>query len=153
MKKIILIGKVGCGKTTLRQALKGEGISYHKTQYVNHFDVVIDTPGEYAQTKALARGLAIFSFEADVIGLMIKATDDYSLYPPNLAPMATREVIGIVTQINKPDANPERAKRWLELVGCEHIFLVDSKTGEGVDAILDYLEVEKAPQKRRKKHA
>ncbi|MBR5495792.1 MAG: EutP/PduV family microcompartment system protein [Oscillospiraceae bacterium] len=151
MKKIILIGKVGCGKTTLRQALKGEGISYHKTQYVNHFDVVIDTPGEYAQSRHLARGLAIFSFEADVIGFMIKATDDYSLYPPNLAPMATREVIGIVTQINKPDANPERAKRWLELVGCKNIFLVDSKTGEGVDAILDYLEVEKLPQKKEKK--
>ena len=51
MKKIILIGRSECGKTTLTQALKGEKIHYHKTQYVNRFDVIIDTPGEYIQTK------------------------------------------------------------------------------------------------------
>ena len=50
MKKIILIGRSECGKTTLTQALKGEKIHYHKTQYVNRFDVIIDTPGEYIQT-------------------------------------------------------------------------------------------------------
>ena len=40
-------------KTTLTQALRGEKIHYHKTQYVNNFDVIVDTPGEYAQTKGL----------------------------------------------------------------------------------------------------
>ena len=50
MKKIVLIGRSESGKTTLTQALKGEKISYHKTQYVNYFDVIIDTPGEYAET-------------------------------------------------------------------------------------------------------
>ena len=47
MKKIILMGRSECGKTTLTQALKGEHITYRKTQYVNYFDVIIDTPGEY----------------------------------------------------------------------------------------------------------
>ena len=51
MKKIILIGRSEAGKTTLIQALKGENIQYHKTQYVNHFDVLIDTPGEYIESK------------------------------------------------------------------------------------------------------
>ena len=37
MKKIILIGRSGAGRTTLTQALKGEEIKYHKTQYVNYF--------------------------------------------------------------------------------------------------------------------
>ena len=45
MKKIILIGRSEAGKTTLTQALRGEKVSYHKTQYVNRFDVIIDTPG------------------------------------------------------------------------------------------------------------
>lgn len=43
MKKIVLMGRSECGKTTLTQALKGEEIQYHKTQYVNNFDVIIDT--------------------------------------------------------------------------------------------------------------
>ena len=46
MKKIIFMGKTGCGKTTLTQAMRGERIAYHKTQYINHFDCIIDTPGE-----------------------------------------------------------------------------------------------------------
>lgn len=46
MKKILLVGRSECGKTSLTQALKGEKVTYHKTQYVNYFDVIIDTPGE-----------------------------------------------------------------------------------------------------------
>ena len=67
------MGRSECGKTTLRQALKGENIHYHKTQYVNHFDVVIDTPGEYAENAALGRALALYSYEADVVGLLINS--------------------------------------------------------------------------------
>ena len=52
MKKIVLVGRSECGKTTLTQALKGETIHYHKTQYVNHFDVIIDTPGEICTDEA-----------------------------------------------------------------------------------------------------
>ena len=33
MKKIVLVGRSEAGKTTLTQALKGEKIEYHKTQY------------------------------------------------------------------------------------------------------------------------
>ena len=48
MRKIIFMGRSEAGKTTLTQAMKGETITYHKTQYVNNSDVIIDTPGEYA---------------------------------------------------------------------------------------------------------
>lgn len=139
MKKIILMGRSECGKTTLRQALNGEKLHYHKTQYVNHFQVVIDTPGEYAENQSLGRALALYSYEADVVGLLISATDTYSLFPPCVTAASTRPVIGIVTQIDQPEADPVRAKQWLELAGCRDIFLVSSFTGEGIDDILDYL--------------
>ncbi len=139
MKKIILVGRSECGKTTLTQALKGEKIHYHKTQYVNHFDVIIDTPGEYAETKGLGAALAMYTYEADVVGMLLSAREPYSLYPPCVTPVSNREVIGIVTQINRPGANPERAAGWLRLAGCEKIFFVDSQTGEGVWRILEYL--------------
>lgn len=140
MKKIILMGRSECGKTTLTQALRGKNISYHKTQYVNHFDVIIDTPGEYAENKMLAGALALYSYEADVVGLLINATEAYSLFPPNVTPCVNREVIGIVTQIDHPEANPKQAEEWLRLAGCENIFHVSSYTGEGVWEILDYLK-------------
>jgi ethanolamine utilization protein EutP len=139
MKKIILMGRSECGKTTLRQALKGDTIHYHKTQYINHYDVVIDTPGEYAENHTLGRALALYSYEADVVGLLISATESYSLYPPCVTASSTRPVIGIVTQIDELQAMPEQAEEWLRLAGCETVFRVSSYTGEGIWQIIDYL--------------
>ena len=45
MRKIMFVGRSESGKTTIMQAMKGKPITYHKTQYVNRFDVIIDTPG------------------------------------------------------------------------------------------------------------
>lgn len=140
MKKIILMGRSEAGKTTLTQALRGEKIKYHKTQYINNFDVIIDTPGEYAQTQHLGRALALYSYEAQVVGLLLSATEPYSLYPPNVTPMVNREVIGIVTKIDHKNANVKRAEGWLRLAGCKTIFFVNSKTGEGVADILNHLK-------------
>ena len=139
MKKLILIGRSEAGKTTLTQALKGETITYQKTQYINYYDVIIDTPGEYAQTAKLGRALALYSYEADVVGLLLAANEPYSLHPPNITCMVNREVIGIVTKIDREDADPEQAARWLRLTGCKKIFFVNSRASEGVAEILEYL--------------
>lgn len=139
MKKIILIGRSECGKTTLTQALKGREITYQKTQYINYLDVIIDTPGEYMQTHGLGAAIALYAYEADVVGLLVSATEPYSLYPPNITCMVNREVVGIVTKIDAPKANVSRATKWLQLCGCKKIFYVNTLAGEGVVEILEYL--------------
>ncbi len=139
MKKIVLMGRSEAGKTTLTQALRGEKIHYHKTQYVNNFDVIIDTPGEYAQTSWLAHALALYTYEADVVGLLVSSIEPYCLFPPCCTSTCNREVIGIVTKVNHPDGNPERAASWLRLAGCKKIFFVDSKRHQGITDILEHL--------------
>lgn len=134
------MGRSEAGKTTLTQALKVETITYHKTQYVNNYDVIIDTPGEYAETKNLGGALALYSYEADVVGLLLSAIEPYSLYPPNVTCMCNREVIGIVTKIEHRLADPEQAAEWLRLAGCEKVFFVSAYTGEGVAELLEYLK-------------
>lgn len=140
MKKIIFMGRSGCGKTTLTQAIRGKKIHYEKTQYINYHDMVIDTPGEYAENHNLASALALYSYEADVVGLLLSATEQYSLYSPNITCMANREVIGIVTQTDREGANPQRSAKWLELAGCKRIFFVDSKSGKGIKELLEWLK-------------
>ena len=137
MKKTLLVGRHGVGKTTLTQALKGEEIHYVKTQYMNYGDWLIDSPGEYAEVHGLGAALAIYSYEADVVALLISADDDYSLFPPCCASMINRDVIGIVTKTDKQ--SPEKAENWLRLAGCKRIFRIDSHTGEGVDILKAYL--------------
>lgn len=139
MKRIILMGRSESGKTTLKQALSGEKVHYYKTQYIHYNDVLIDTPGEYAQTHHLGYALALYAYEADVVGLLVAATEPYTLFPPNITCMVNREVIGIVTKINDPRANLPLAELWLRNAGCRDIFFVDSATGEGVDKLLEHL--------------
>ena len=139
MKKLILMGRSESGKTTLTQVLRGEDISYDKTQYIKFENCLIDTPGEYAQTHHLGRALALYSYEADMVGLLISATEPYSLFPPCVTCMVNREVIGIVTKSQEEGANPDRAENWLRLSGCKKVFRIDSVTGYGVNELIEYL--------------
>lgn len=137
MKKTLLVGRHGVGKTTLKQALRGEEIRYEKTQYMQYGDWLIDSPGEYAEVHGLGAALAIYSYEADVVALLIAADEDYSLFPPNITCIVNRDVIGVITKIDKH--SPERAERWLRLSGCKEIFPLNSHTGEGVEQLKAYL--------------
>ena len=150
MKKIILIGRVAAGKTTLTQALRGEEIHYFKTQYVNYLDTVIDTPGEYTELRQTSGALALYSYEADVVGLVLSANAPYTIFSPCITSLVNSEVIGIVSGIDKPDANVERVTRWLKLAGCKRIFPVSAVTGEGLADIIAYLEEDEDREKREK---
>ena len=141
LKKLLLIGRSGAGKTTLAQALRGEKIHYQKTQGMVFDDFIIDSPGEYAENHDLGAALALYSYEADVVALVIAADDDYSLFPPCITCLVNREVIGIVTKTDK--AKPERAEGWLRLSGCKKVFFVNSLTGEGAFEVLDHLNPHK----------
>lgn len=148
MKKLLLIGRSGCGKTSLTQALRGETIHYQKTQSMVFDDFLIDSPGEYAENHDLGTALALYSYEADVVALLIAADDNYSLFPPCITCLVNREVIGIVTKIDKAD--PKRAERWLKLSGCKDVFFVNSLTGEGVASVLEHIKMRKTNKNKEK---
>lgn len=139
MKKLILMGRVAAGKTTLTQALKGEQLHYCKTQYISYTDTIIDTPGEYTQVHGLGAALALYAYEADIVGIVISANEPYCVFPPNIACMVNREVIGIITGVDKPDANIPLAEQWMINIGCARVFHVSSYSGEGLNDIIDYL--------------
>ncbi len=133
------MGKSGGGKTTLIEALRGEDITYRKTQYIDYSDAFVDTPGEYTEGNDLGGALAVYSYEADVVGLVVAADDEFCIFPPACAPVANRPVVGIVTKCDADFANPERAASWLELCGCERVFFTAAARGEGIEEILEYL--------------
>ncbi len=153
MKKLMLIGRVAAGKTTLTQALRGEEIRYYKTQYVNYHDTVIDTPGEYTERRETSGALALYAYEADIVGLVLSANEPYSIFSPCLTSMVNREVIGIISGIDKPDANVERVTRWLKLAGCKKVFPVCAITGQGLRELIEYLEDDEDRQRRLEREA
>ena len=60
MRRMVLVGRSECGKTTLKQVLRGERITYKKTQYVSQYDCIIDMPGEYAENLDLAHAIDLY---------------------------------------------------------------------------------------------
>jgi ethanolamine utilization protein EutP len=102
-------------------------------------DTIIDTPGEYTERRETGGALALYAYEADVVGLVLSANEPYSIFSPCITSLVNREVVGIISGIDKPDARPDRVARWLRLAGCKRIFPVSAMTGEGLSDIIDFL--------------
>ena len=122
------------------EALRGEVLVYRKTQYIDYSDTFMDTPGEYSEGNDLGGALAVYSYEADVVGLVLSATDDFCVFPPACAPVANRPVWGIVTKCDHPEARPDLAAMRLCECGCRPIVYTSSKTRQGVEELLKMLQ-------------
>lgn len=140
MKKIILFGKSGAGKTTLIQALEKKEIKYDKTQVVEYYNDFIDTPGEYLQNRTRYNALISISFDADVVGLVQDATDNECYFPGGFGDMFNKVVVGIITKSKSEGADIERAKYYLDDAGVKEIFITDSYSSKGINDILKLLE-------------
>ena len=140
MKKIMVIGAVGSGKTTLCQRLHGHELVYKKTQAIEYFPEAIDTPGEFAQQRMFYSRLMVTATEAEVIVLLQSVTQTNQIFPPLVANMFNKSVIGVVTKIDLA-ANDEinLVRKQLELAGVEKIFEVSALTNQGVDELVDEL--------------
>ena len=86
--------------------------------------------------------LILYAAESDVVGIVLSATEPYSLYPPNITPLGNRDEVGIVTKIDHWAANPQQAAEWLKLTGCKKIFFTSAYTGEGIEEIFEFLREE-----------
>ncbi len=145
--RVALIGKVGCGKTTLKQRLSEEEIHYRKTQTVNYSENFIDTPGEFIDLPFFCRNAINVACDAGLLGVCITANEHQNKLPPNFALTFNGPVIGIVTKCDEPDADVKRVSRWLEYAGVNRhkIYPVSAISGEGIheltQAILHYVDL------------
>ena len=141
-KKLMMMGRVACGKTTLCQCLAGEAMEYRKTQTVELVGDAIDTPGEYVENRALMRGLTVTAVDADAVLFLQDCTDPECRFSPGQAAMYGRPVVGVVTKIDlAPGPRAvEDARQLLELAGASPVFAISSSTGEGVKELVEYLE-------------
>lgn len=140
MKRIILIGPIGCGKTTLRKEIQKATKTYKKTQTIEYFNDIIDTPGEYIENRNYYSALIVTSVDCDVIGLTFDCSRNHTSLPPNLAPIFLKPVIGIVTKIDLcSEIDIKIAEQRLKVSGAERIFKVSSKTGQGIEELREYL--------------
>ena len=144
MKKIMLIGSVGSGKTTLCQKIQGESIKYKKTQSVEFYSQMIDTPGEFVLHRRFYSALQMMAASSDIIGFVCSVTELGQTFSPYFAQNFTKQCIGIITKIDLAP-NEEaiiNAEKRLELAGVKKIFRLSAVEDEGVAELIAYLSKE-----------
>lgn len=143
MKKIILIGQVACGKTTLCQRLNGLEQAYKKTQAIEVVNYTIDTPGEYLEHRAYLQSLVVTSVEAEVVLFIQDATSERFMFSPGQSVAFPIPVIGVVTKTDIASEKQQiQAEELLRLAGAERVFRISSVSGDGLDELFRYLGVE-----------
>ncbi|MBC5624085.1 EutP/PduV family microcompartment system protein [Clostridium sp. NSJ-49] len=142
MKKVIFIGKSGCGKTSLCQRLQGEEIKYKKTQSIDLYVDSIDTPGEYLENRNYYSALITTAAEANIIALVQECGDTISMMPPGFAGTFGREVIGIITKtdIGECEDSIDIIEEQLRVAGVSRVFKVSAYSTEGIEELKRYVD-------------
>ncbi len=140
-RRIILVGRSKCGKTTLIRRMHNLDLSYHKTQGIELYSDAIDTPGEYTDTPFFSRGAAICpAYDADIVGFVHDCGNDICRLPQMFSMCFARPVIGIVTKADTPETDTEQAVLFLRNAGARHIVVTSALTGRGVDELMELIQ-------------
>ncbi|MBI5522986.1 MAG: translation initiation factor IF-2 [Desulfarculus sp.] len=176
---VTIMGHVDHGKTSLLDTIRRSNVVSGEaggiTQHIGAYNVrvpsggqvvFVDTPGHEAFTQMRARGAQV----TDVVVLVVSADDGVMQQTKEAIAHSRAANVPIVVAINKidkPGADPERVRRELadqglvsEAWGGDVIMVeVSAKTGQGVDSLLDMLnlqseilELKANPQKPARGH-
>ena len=141
MKKVLMVGTVACGKTTLLQALAGQSLEYKKTQSIEIVAGHIDSPGEYLERRVNLQNLLVTSVDTDLVLFLMDPTQDRYMYSRGQATAFPGPVAGVITKADLASEELlQQAKELLELTGADPIFVVSSYTGQGLDELKAFLE-------------
>ncbi len=141
MKKIMVVGAVNSGKTSLLMTILGESGCALKTQTINYRNFTIDTPGEYIENPSMYRAIIAASNDARCILFIQDSTANKFVFPPRFAQIFNCMSIGVVTKIDHNKSNVEKASSFLSQLGLSGpIFKVSAFTREGINELKDFIE-------------
>ncbi|WP_409346858.1 EutP/PduV family microcompartment system protein [Paenibacillus sp. MBLB4367] len=136
MRKVMIIGAVGAGKSSLVRALFHDDAPAVKTQSLSYRDWVIDTPGEYTENPMFYRSLMATSHEACAVLLVHDATRGRNYFPPGFASGFPVPALGAITKMDHPKADAELAARLLrQSLASSDIYYTSSADKRGIEEL------------------
>ena len=116
MKRYVLLGTVGAGKSTLYAALHGIACDEAKKTQAMQYDLDggVDTPGKFFCHPMYYPALLSTTVDTDVLIYVHPANDPLCRLPAGFLNIYTqREVICAITKVDLPDADFEATKAML----------------------------------------
>ena len=139
MKRVMLIGESGSGKSALIRSLSGEDFASRRSMSVEYHGRFINTPGAFLENRRFHRALISASADCRIMLFVQDARRAGCLFPPGFAAAFNRKAVGVVSHAEAEDARPERAERFLRNAGVADIVRVDLAAGVGLEALRELL--------------
>ncbi|HHV78614.1 MAG TPA: ethanolamine utilization protein EutP [Firmicutes bacterium] len=139
-KRILVIGASGSGKTSLITRLRGSTAPVRKTQALEFHDILVDSPGEYVQIPRLFFTVLCQVGDAQAVWVVQDASSELATVPPGFARPFSHKAVGVITKIDRADANISRAAKLLTVAGVPGpYYTVSVVTGEGIKELEELL--------------
>jgi len=137
----MIFGGKSSGKTALLLALEGKDPrAAVQSKGIDYSGWGIDPSGEYCESGRLRRELVSAAMKARLLIVVQDASNEHPVFPPHYFLMYPHPKIGVVTKMDVPEADPQRAAEMLRTAGVDgEIFFVSSLRGEGISDLRDFL--------------
>ncbi|MBG9588560.1 EutP/PduV family microcompartment system protein [Cytobacillus firmus] len=136
MNRAMLIGSIGAGKSTLTNALLGRKAEAVKTQALNYYDWIVDTPGEYTENPFFYKNIMATALEVTHVLYLQDSTKQKSIFPPGFSTGFNKLPVGVVTKSDAPKSDVDTAIRQLRgVIPKGPIVITSSISGKGLEEI------------------
>lgn len=122
--------------------LNGDGGDARKTQTTEYHVDMADTPGEFVEHWYFQRALQGMAAGFRRIAFVLACNAKGNHYPPNFASsFGGKECIGIITKIDSAEEGSiQKAREVLQKAGVKKIFETSSVSGDGIEALREYIK-------------
>ncbi len=141
MLKTMLIGEWRSGKSSLIRALSGSDYTPRKVLALDFYRDFVNTPSEFLENRRFYPALITASADCDILLFVQDCVRSSCQMPPAFASMFNRRVIGIMTKVDLPGGDLNRARKFLLNTGVREILAVSVVSGEGLDELRTLLKV------------